>query len=113
MQSKEHFAIKHEAMQYAYKSSASSTKAEQRRVIKAKGEKVGDKNAKAPAPTKNVRQMTPEERAELSKKVMQESKPDTDASVSPRSIILKKRVLICADALELAKSCASGAPSHE
>lgn len=117
----EDFAAKHKGMQDASKSSASSTGPsseaskykpsgkETMETIQSdqgyKGRKPVDKNAKATAPMKDVRKMTPEERAEPRKEVVKESKPDTNASVSPRRLILGKRVVICAAALELPTSC--------
>ena len=89
----EDFAAKHKAMQDASKSSASSTgtppPAQAKKsnlsgkdsadmsmgVLQFKGSKPVDKNAKAQAPTKNIKEMTPEERAERRKEIVKESKP--------------------------------------
>jgi hypothetical protein len=88
------FAAKHKALQDASKSSASGTGATPPATEAAKfkssgkdmmnqmqsnqtfkGSKPVDKNAKATAPTKDVKTMTPEERAQRRKEIVQESKP--------------------------------------
>jgi hypothetical protein len=89
----EDFAAKQKAMQDASKSSASSTgtppPAQAKKsnlsgkdsadmamgVLQFKGSKPVDKNAKAQAPVKDIKTMTPEERAERRKEIVKESKP--------------------------------------
>jgi hypothetical protein len=89
----EDFAAKHKAMQDASKSSASSTgtppPSQSKKsnlsgkdsadmamdVLQFKGSKPVDKNAKAQAPAKNIKEMTPEERAKRREEIVKESKP--------------------------------------
>jgi len=90
---KEDFAAKQKAMQEASKSSASSAgtkpSSEAKRYKPSgkdtvetmqsnqsfKGSKPVDKNAKATAPVKDVKQMTPEERAKRRDEIAKEAKP--------------------------------------
>jgi hypothetical protein len=89
----EDFAAKHKALQDASKSSASSAgtkpsseasryKPSGKETVETmqsnqtfKGSKPVDKNAKATAPVKDVRQMTPEERAQRRQEIAKEAKP--------------------------------------
>ncbi len=95
-QKKEDFAKKEKALQDASRSSASgpaslppteakkmqNTKDSGKAVVESmnkmqqfSGSKPVDKNAKATAPMKDLREMTPEERAQLRKEVVKEAKP--------------------------------------